>query len=43
MKGQGPTLKVIAGADFEKVRKVRPQDPGQGEFGVVRGDEVNCG
>ncbi|MGW7631678.1 LCP family protein [Streptomyces sp. SudanB148_2056] len=43
VKGQGPTLKVIAGADFEKVRKVRPEDPGQGEFGVVRGDEVNCG
>ncbi|MGA5708590.1 LCP family protein [Streptomyces cellulosae] len=43
VKGQGATLKVIAGADFEKVRKVRPEDPGQGEFGVVRGDEVNCG
>lgn len=43
VKGQGPTLKVIAGTDFEKVRKVRPKDPGQGEFGVVRGDEVNCG
>ncbi|WP_456302392.1 LCP family protein [Streptomyces albogriseolus] len=42
VKGQGPTLKVIAGADFEKVRKVRPKEPGQGEFGVVRGDEVNC-
>ncbi|WP_167310068.1 LCP family protein [Streptomyces griseoflavus] len=42
VKGQGATLKVIAGADFEKVRKVRAQDPGQGEFGVVRGDEVGC-
>lgn len=42
VEGQGATLKVIAGADFEKVRKVRARDPGQGEFGVVRGDEVNC-
>ncbi|MBA8945109.1 LCP family protein [Streptomyces calvus] len=42
VKGQGATLKVIAGADFEKVRKVRALDPGQGEFGVVRGDEVGC-
>lgn len=42
VKGQGATLKVIAGADFEKVRKVRAQDPGEGEFGVVRGDEVGC-
>ncbi|MGC3002069.1 LCP family protein [Streptomyces sp. G35A] len=42
VKGQGATLKVIAGAEFEKVRKVRAQDPGQGEFGVVRGDEVGC-
>lgn len=40
--GQGATLKVIAGGDFEKVRKVRAQDPGQGEVGVVRGDEVGC-
>ncbi|MFD8521382.1 LCP family protein [Streptomyces capillispiralis] len=42
VEGQGATLKVIAGADFEKVRKVRAQDPGQDEFGVVRGDEVGC-
>ncbi|WP_437029245.1 LCP family protein [Streptomyces sp. enrichment culture] len=42
VKGQGATLKVIAGTDFEKVRKVRPADPGQDEFGVVRGDEVGC-
>ncbi|MFF5160642.1 LCP family protein [Streptomyces sp. NPDC000348] len=42
VRGQGATLKVIAGSDFEKVRKVRAQDPGQGEFGVVRGDEVGC-
>ncbi|MFJ7293786.1 LCP family protein [Streptomyces collinus] len=42
VKGLGPTLKVIAGADFERVRKVRAEDPGQGELGVVRGDEVAC-
>ncbi|WP_436850524.1 LCP family protein [Streptomyces griseoloalbus] len=42
VEGQGATLKVIVGADFEKVRKVRAQDPGQDEFGVVRGDEVGC-
>ena len=42
VQGLGPTLKVIAGADFERVRKVRAEDPGQGEFGVVRGDEVAC-
>ncbi|WP_201452541.1 LCP family protein [Streptomyces sp. HM190] len=40
--GQGPVLRVIAGADFRKVRKVRAEDPDQGEFGVVRGDEVTC-
>ncbi|GAA0638579.1 LCP family protein [Streptomyces thermocarboxydovorans] len=43
VKDQGATLKVIAGADFEKVRKVRAEDPGRGEVGVVRGDEVGCG
>ncbi|GAA2597096.1 LCP family protein [Streptomyces roseoviolaceus] len=41
--GLGATLKVIAGTDFERVRKVRAEDPGQGESGVVvRGDEVAC-
>ncbi|MFF7446138.1 MULTISPECIES: LCP family protein [unclassified Streptomyces] len=42
VKGQGPVLKVVAGADFQKVRKVRADDPYQGEFGVVTGDEVGC-
>ncbi len=42
VKGLGATLKVIAGTDFERVRKVRAEDPGQGESGVVRGDEVAC-
>ncbi|MEV1067521.1 LCP family protein [Streptomyces sp. NPDC050263] len=42
VKGLGATLKVIAGADFRQVRKVRAVDAEQGEFGVVRGDEVGC-
>ncbi|MGW1210759.1 LCP family protein [Streptomyces sp. NPDC002499] len=42
VKGLGPTLKVIAGADFREVRKVRADDPYQGEFGVVTGDQVVC-
>ncbi|MEW2611912.1 LCP family protein [Streptomyces sp. NPDC047880] len=43
VKGLGATLKVIAGPDFERVRKVRAEDPGRGEYSVVRGDEVSCG
>ncbi|MER7051566.1 LCP family protein [Streptomyces sp. NPDC000351] len=43
VEGQGPTLKVIAGAGFEKVVKVRPADPPQESGTVVRGDEVVCG
>ncbi|WP_435834195.1 LCP family protein [Streptomyces ardesiacus] len=43
VEGQGATLKVIAGADFEKVVKVRPADPPQESGTVVRGDEVVCG
>jgi LCP family protein required for cell wall assembly len=42
VKNLGATLKVIAGTDFERVRKVRADGPGQGESGVVRGDEVAC-
>nr|WP_241267453.1 LCP family protein [Streptomyces scabichelini] len=42
VKGQGPTLKVIAGADFKQVTKVRPEDPARGESTVVTGDEVGC-
>ncbi|WP_444545574.1 LCP family protein [Streptomyces viridiviolaceus] len=41
--GQGATLKVIAGADFKQVRKVRPEEPPQEAGTVVRGDEVVCG
>ncbi|MFI5799988.1 LCP family protein [Streptomyces sp. NPDC051677] len=41
--GLGPTLKVIAGADFRGVRKVRgDEDVEKAAFGVVRGDEVGC-
>nr|WP_245685578.1 LCP family protein [Streptomyces yerevanensis] len=42
VKGQGPTLKVIAGSDFERVAKVRAEDARHGEAGVVTGDEVGC-
>ncbi|MFS8204413.1 LCP family protein [Streptomyces sp. CWNU-52B] len=40
--GQGSLMKVLAGADFRKVRKVRADDPAQGEFETVRGDQVIC-
>ncbi|BCL30148.1 LCP family protein [Streptomyces aurantiacus] len=40
--GQGPLLKVVAGADFKNVRKVRADDPTQGEFETVTGDQVIC-
>ncbi|GGY23619.1 LCP family protein [Streptomyces djakartensis] len=43
VKGLGATLKVIAGSDFERVQRVRAEGPGQGGYGVVRGDEVGCG
>ncbi|WP_449657749.1 LCP family protein [Streptomyces echinatus] len=40
--GQGPLLKVTAGADFRNVRKVRFDDPAQPQQSVVRGNEVTC-
>ncbi|MFI8948413.1 LCP family protein [Streptomyces sp. NPDC053750] len=43
VEGQGATLKVIAGADFKEVVKVKPADPPQESGTVVRGDEVVCG
>ncbi|MGW0391896.1 LCP family protein [Streptomyces sp. NPDC003042] len=43
VRGQGRTVVVIAGADYKKVVPVRAQDPYQGEFGVVSGDQVICG
>jgi LCP family protein required for cell wall assembly len=42
VKGQGQMLKVIAGADFQQVRKVRADDPYQGKAAVVTGDQVVC-
>ncbi|MFE9454627.1 LCP family protein [Streptomyces sp. NPDC006739] len=40
--GQGSVLRVVAGADFKAVRKVRLDAPGQAEPAVERGDEVVC-
>ncbi|WP_344607405.1 LCP family protein [Streptomyces glaucus] len=40
--GLGPTLRVIAGADFRQVRAVRAEQPVQPGGTVVRGDEVVC-
>ncbi|MGW2418188.1 LCP family protein [Streptomyces sp. NPDC001709] len=40
--GQGPLLRVIAGADFKDVHKVRFEDPAQPQQTVVRGNEVTC-
>ncbi|MER6529013.1 LCP family protein [Streptomyces sp. NPDC001508] len=39
---QGPVLRVIAGADFHAVHKVKAPPPAQGRPGAVRGDEVLC-
>ncbi|MER6425267.1 LCP family protein [Streptomyces sp. NPDC001137] len=40
--GLGPTLKVIAGADFKQVRRVRAEAADQGEPGVMTGDQEVC-
>ncbi|MFJ5552473.1 LCP family protein [Streptomyces sp. NPDC093225] len=40
--GLGATLRVTAGTDYRKVTAVRAEDPYQGEFGVVTGDQVAC-
>ncbi|MEU6391205.1 LCP family protein [Streptomyces sp. NPDC046939] len=40
--GQGAVLKVRVGADYRGVRAVRGEDPYQGEYGAVTGDEVAC-
>lgn len=39
---QGPVLRVIAGADFHEVHKVKAPPPAQARPGAVRGDEVLC-
>ncbi|MGW5282610.1 LCP family protein [Streptomyces collinus] len=40
--GQGPLLKVTAGADFKGVHQVRFEDPSRPEANVLRGNEVVC-
>ncbi|UUN27240.1 LCP family protein [Streptomyces sp. FIT100] len=44
VRGQGPTLRVLAGTDFTKVTPVRAETPpkGKGVFDAVTGDEVVC-
>ncbi|WP_416370627.1 LCP family protein [Streptomyces sp. PR69] len=42
VKGQGATLRVTVGADFERVTPVRPQDPRRNDLGTVTGDQVTC-
>ncbi|MFF5447021.1 LCP family protein [Streptomyces sp. NPDC012888] len=43
VRGQGRTMLVTAGSEYRKVVPVRAEDPYQGEFGVVSGDQVVCG
>ncbi|WEP00321.1 LCP family protein [Streptomyces sp. FXJ1.172] len=40
--GQGPLLRVTAGADFKDVHKVRFEDPAQPQSAAVRGNDVVC-
>lgn len=42
VQGLGPTLKVIAGADFKQVRRVRAEAADQGEPGVMTGGQEMC-
>jgi LCP family protein required for cell wall assembly len=42
VKGQGPVMKVMAGADFKGVSPVQTHEPHRGEFGAVTGDQVVC-
>ena len=42
VKGQGGTMKVIAGSDFTKVQRVKAENAQRGEFGTVTGDQVVC-
>ncbi|MFJ1550474.1 LCP family protein [Streptomyces sp. NPDC088246] len=42
VQGQGPTMKVTAGPDFEKVKRVRAEETNRGEFGTVTGDQEVC-
>ncbi|MFD4989270.1 LCP family protein [Streptomyces sp. NPDC058374] len=40
--GQGGTLRVVVGADFTEVARVRGEEPPEGRTEAVRGDEVTC-
>ncbi|MGW1411579.1 LCP family protein [Streptomyces sp. NPDC002403] len=42
VRGQGATMRVTAGEDFEKVRQVRAEEKDGGDFGTVTGDQVAC-
>ncbi|MGW2087384.1 LCP family protein [Streptomyces sp. NPDC001880] len=42
VRGQGVTMRVTAGTDFEKVRRVQAKETESGEFGTVTGDQVVC-
>ncbi|MFE3941413.1 LCP family protein [Streptomyces sp. NPDC059118] len=42
VRGQGSTMRVTAGADFDKVQRVRAEEKNNGEYGAVTGDEVAC-
>ncbi|MFE7040259.1 LCP family protein [Streptomyces atratus] len=42
VRGQGLTMKVTAGPDFEKVQRVRAEEANRGEFGTVTGDQEVC-
>ncbi|SFY39364.1 LCP family protein [Streptomyces atratus] len=40
--GQGATMRVTAGAEFETVQRVRAEEADKGEFDTVTGDQVAC-
>ncbi|MFE6665984.1 LCP family protein [Streptomyces sp. NPDC057697] len=42
VRGQGSTMRVTAGADFDTVQRVRAEEKNNGEYGAVTGDEVAC-
>jgi LCP family protein required for cell wall assembly len=42
VKNQGPVLKVVTGADYKGVTRVRSEDAHQGKFDAVTGDQVVC-
>ena len=42
VRGQGATMRVIAGSDSGTVRPVKARNPGPGEFDAMRGDQAVC-